>query len=167
MFIPKCFMRLIWAYFFRLRLSSALFFFTNQTKRIRYYLFMFHGWLSTDKIESRDEQGKTGESIVTHTNFCAPSNKFPLHLWIILLSLSPAIHLPYNTQSAFSKSWDAENTSTRTIKQITAYSNFFCLPRKFELFILFWIVRGFSFIFCISNYNCVVLPETTENVSQV
>lgn len=34
----------------------------NQTKRMGYYLFMFHGWLNIDKIESWDEQGKNGEN---------------------------------------------------------------------------------------------------------
>lgn len=45
--------------------SSASVFYISPAKQkeSRYYLFMFHGWLSINNIESQNEQGKIGETI--------------------------------------------------------------------------------------------------------
>lgn len=127
---------------------------------------MFHGWLSIDKIESRDEQGKTCESIAQAPLFVVLSNKFSLHLWTLVsiffffqFHFLPCSISSNSTQATFSKRVEMREqllqVSSRRTQHVSIFFSFcLCFISCHEHFISFRFSMDFYSIFF---FVCVTL----------
>lgn len=134
-----------------------------KQKESRYYLFMFHGWLSIDNIESQDEQGKIGETIAQAPLFMRFTiNSHCIKSVVFLPSHNALQHLSYipnelRYENHFYKCHHTQQNmfSIQLFFCFLVFFLFLCLyQRKHAIFIS--IFRGFLFIFRNSTVCTVV-----------